>query len=51
MGDKLFFKVIVYTDKGEWCNKASIADIYHKIYEWHLITQTNYMEQVLQLRL
>jgi hypothetical protein len=29
MGDKLFFKVIVYTDKGEWYNKASIADIYH----------------------
>jgi hypothetical protein len=29
MGDKLFFKVIVYTDKREWCNKAGIADIYH----------------------
>jgi hypothetical protein len=25
MGDKLFFKVIVYTDKREWCGKAGIV--------------------------
>ena len=25
MGNKLFFKVIVYTDKREWCSKAGIA--------------------------
>lgn len=32
MGGKLFLKKIVrnvYTDKGEWCGKAGIADIYH----------------------
>ncbi len=31
MGGKLFLKImgIVYTDKGEWCGKAGIADIYH----------------------
>ena len=31
----------VYTDKGGGCGKAGIVNIYHKIYEWHLITQTN----------
>ena len=41
----------VYTDKGGGCGKAGIVNIYNKIYEWHLITQTNYTEQVLQLRL
>jgi len=41
----------VYTDKGSGGGKAGITDIYHKIYEWDLILQINYTEQVLQLRL
>ena len=41
----------VYTDKRGGYGKAGIVNIYHKIYEWHLITQTNYTEQVLQLKL
>jgi hypothetical protein len=51
VGGTLFLKRNVYTDKGGGCGKAGIVNIYHKIYEWHLITQTNYTEQVLQLRL
>jgi len=51
VGGTLFLEKMVYTDKGGGCGKAGIVYIYHKIYEWHLITQTNYMEQVLQLRL
>ena len=50
-GRHVILKRNVYTDKGGGCGKAGIVYIYHKIYEWHLITQTNYTEQVLQLRL
>jgi hypothetical protein len=48
---KLFLKILYIRIKGSGVVKMALLNIYHKIYEWHLILQTNYTEQELQLRL
>jgi len=54
MGGTLFLKKYGKTYiriRGVGVVKQALLIFIIKIYEWHLITQTNYMEQVLQLKL
>jgi hypothetical protein len=58
-GGQVIFENSMYDIHGKWyirikgvgVVKQALLIFIIKIYEWHLITQTNYMEQVLQLRL
>jgi hypothetical protein len=53
-GGKLFLKEygkVYIRIKGSGAVKLALLIFIIKIYEWHLILQTNYTEQGLQLRL